>query len=81
MIQMSMNGPSVNWDVLKIHSKYREDNELSKLVNIDGYGPHVMQWCIANMHDGNWLGVWSLTCNVEDIWWVTCKKRYVYTRN
>ena len=37
-----MDGPIVNWDVLKLHSGYREQNEFSKLVNIGSCGLHVL---------------------------------------
>ena len=33
-----MDGPNVNWDVLKLRSSYREWNEFSKLINIDSCG-------------------------------------------
>ena len=42
MIQISIDGLNVNCDVLKIHSKYREENELSELVNIGSWGLHVV---------------------------------------
>ena len=38
----SMDGPNVNWDVLKMHSKYREENELSEVVNICSCSVDVM---------------------------------------
>ena len=36
-----MDGPSVNWDVLKLLSEYREQNELSELENIGSCSLHV----------------------------------------
>ena len=42
MIQITMDGANVNWDLLKILSKYREENELPELVNIGSCGLHVM---------------------------------------
>ena len=42
MIQISMDSLDVNCDVLKIHSKYREENQLSELVNIGSWGLDVV---------------------------------------
>ena len=41
-LQVSMDRPNVNWDVLKLHSSYREQNEFSKLNNIGSCGLHVL---------------------------------------
>ena len=55
MIHMSMDGPSVNWDVLKIHSKYREEHELSELINIGSCGLHVMHGALrAGIMETDW---------------------------
>ena len=37
-----MDSPNVNWDLVNIHAKYREENELSELVNTGGCGLYVM---------------------------------------
>ena len=37
-----MDGPHVNWDVLSLHSSYREKNALSRLTNIGSIGLHVL---------------------------------------
>ena len=37
-----MDGPNVNWDVLSLHSSYREKNEFSRLINIGSCGLHVL---------------------------------------
>ena len=37
-----MDSLDVNCDVLKIHSKYREENQLSELVNIGSWGLDVV---------------------------------------
>ena len=42
LIQVSMDGPNVNWDVLSLHSSYREKNEFSRLINIGSCGLHVL---------------------------------------
>ena len=42
MIQLSMDGPNVNWDVLKRLSLSREEKESSKLINIGSCGLHVV---------------------------------------
>ena len=41
-IQISLDGPNGYWDVLKIHSKYREENELYELFNTGSCGLYVM---------------------------------------
>ena len=42
LIQILMDGPNVNWDVLSLHSSYREKNEFSRLINIGSCGLHVL---------------------------------------
>ena len=42
LIQISMDGHNVNWDVLSLHSSYREKNEFSRLINIGSCGLHVL---------------------------------------
>ena len=42
LIQISMDGPNVNWDVLSLHSSYREKNQFSRLINIGSCGLHVL---------------------------------------
>ena len=42
LIQISMDGPNVNWDVLSLHSSYREKNEFSRFINIGSCGLHVL---------------------------------------
>ena len=42
LIQVSMDGPSVNWKFYEKVKKSREDAELSELVNIGSYSLHVM---------------------------------------
>ena len=37
-----MDGPHVNWDVLSLHSSYREKNALSRLTNIGSIGLYVL---------------------------------------
>ena len=43
LLQVLMDGPNVNWDVLKLHLSYREQNEFSKSINIGSWGLHVLQ--------------------------------------
>ena len=42
LIQISIDGPNVNWNVLSLHSSYREKNEFSRLINIGSCGLHVL---------------------------------------
>ena len=42
LLEISMDGPNVNWDVLKRHSQYREEKELAQLVIIGSCGLHVV---------------------------------------
>ena len=42
LLQISMDGPNVNWDVLKRHSQYREEKELAQLVIIGSCSLHIV---------------------------------------
>ena len=42
LLQVLMDGPNVNWDVLKLNFSYRGWNEFSKLINIGSCGLHVI---------------------------------------
>ena len=42
LVQILMDGLNVNWDVLSLHSSYREKNEFSGLINIGSCGLHVL---------------------------------------
>ena len=42
LLQISMDGSNVNWDVLKRHSQYREEKELAQFVIIGSCGLHVV---------------------------------------
>ena len=42
LIQVSMDGPSVNWKFYKKVEKFREEAELSKLVNIGSCSSYVV---------------------------------------
>ena len=42
LLQELMDRPDKNWDVLKLHSSYREQSEFSKLTNIGSCGLHVL---------------------------------------
>ena len=69
LLQVSMDGPNVNWDVLKPHSSYREQTEW--VLQVDQHlqlGFHLLTWYPGNRTDRNRL--WnqqSFTCNVENI--------------
>ena len=55
-----MDGPNVNvsWDVLKLHSSYREQNEFSRLINFGQLWPSsCITWCPANRTDGSRLEI------------------------
>ena len=41
-IQVFIDDPSVHWDLFRRHSKYREENEFSKNLNIASSGLHVI---------------------------------------
>ena len=83
MLQVLMDGPNVNWDVLKIHSSYREENEFSNWHTPRWQlWPSCVIWCPGHRTDGNRLGdQQSFTCNIENIQWITCKERYLYHGN
>ena len=55
LLQISMDGPNVNWDVLKCHSQYREEKELTQLVIIGSCGLHVVNGAFrTGMKETNW---------------------------
>ena len=83
MLQVLMDWPNVNWDVLKIHCSYREENEFSNWHTPRWQlWPSCVIWCPGHRTDGNRLGnQQSFICNVENIQWITCKERYLYHGN
>ena len=55
LLQISMDGPNVNWDVLKRHSQYREEKELAQLVIIGSCGHHVVNGAFrTGMMETDW---------------------------
>ena len=55
LLQISMDGPNVNWDVLKRHSQYREEKELAQLVIIGSCGLHVVNGAFrTGMMETDW---------------------------
>ena len=42
MLQLSMDGPNVNWDVLRLHHEYRLEKEFPGIVNIGSCGLHIL---------------------------------------
>ena len=81
LLQVLMDGPNVNWDVLKLHLSYREQ----WVLQVDQHWqlrPSCITRCPANRTNGNRLGnEQSFTCNGENIRWITCKERYLYQGN
>ena len=55
LLQISMDGPNVNWDVLKRHSQYREEKELAQLVIIGSCDLHVVNGAFrTGMMETDW---------------------------
>ena len=55
LLQISMDGPNVNWDVLKRHSQHREEKELAQLVIIGSCGLHVVNGAFrTGMMETDW---------------------------
>ena len=55
LLQISMDGPNVNWDVLKCHSQYREEKELAQLVIIGSCDLHVVNGAFrTGMMETDW---------------------------
>ena len=55
LLQISMDGTNVNWDVLKRHSQYREEKELAQLVIIGSCGLHVVNGAFrTGMMETDW---------------------------
>ena len=65
MRQLSMDGPNVNWDVLKINCQYREENEHPKLINIGSCGLHVMHGALRT---GTIATVWEIHKVLHAMW-------------
>ena len=81
MIQISLDGPSGYWDVLKIHSKQREENELYELFNTGSCGLYVM-------HDDSRTGLmetdWEIHKILHAMWKIfddSSAKKQLYVRN
>ena len=65
MIQLSMDGPNVNWDVLKRLSLSREEKESSKLINIGSYGLHVVHGALQT---GTVATGWDINKVLHAMW-------------
>ena len=67
LLQVSMDGPNVNWDVLKLHSSYREQNECSKLINIGSCELHVLHGALRT-------GLMKTDWEINKVLHAMCKK-------
>ena len=55
LLQISMDGPNMNWNVLKRHSQYREEKELAQLVIIGSCGLRVVNGAFrTGMMETDW---------------------------
>ena len=55
LIQISMDGPNVNWDVLKKHSQHREEGEMTSLVQLGSCGLHIVHGALkTGMKESGW---------------------------
>ena len=61
MIQLSMDGPNVNWDVLKRLSHPREE-ECSKVINIGSCGLH------GALQTGTVATGWDINKVLHEMW-------------
>ena len=57
LLQLSMDGPSVNWNVLDIVSEKRNENEFEQLLVIGSYSQHVLHGVFKN---GGTITKWDL---------------------
>ena len=57
LLQLSMDGPSVNWNVLDIVSEKRNENEFEQLLVIGSYSQHLLHGVFKN--DGT-ITKWDL---------------------
>ena len=62
LLQISMDVPNVNWDVLKRHSQYREEKELAQLVIIGSCGLHVVNGAFRTETD------WDIHKVLHAVW-------------
>ena len=62
-----MDGPNVNWDVLKLHSSYRDQSEFSRLTNIGSCGLHVLHRALRLME--TWMETdWEINKVLHALW-------------
>ena len=55
LLQVLMDGPDVNWNVLELHSSCREQNEFSKLINIGSCGLLMLHGALrTGLMETNW---------------------------
>ena len=68
MLQVSMDGPNVNCDILKLHSSNREHNEFTKLIITGNCSLHVLHNAPqTGLMEIDWGNQQSFTFNVENI--------------
>ena len=55
LIQISMDGPNVNWDVLKTHSQHRAKEEMPSLIELGSCGLHIVHGALqTGMKESGW---------------------------
>ena len=56
MLQLSMDGPNVNWDVLHHQDQYRKEKEFPDIIIIGGCGLHILHGALKDGSVINKLG-------------------------
>ena len=55
LIQISMDGPNLNWDVLKKHSQHRAKEEMPSLIELGSCGLHIVYGALqTGMKESDW---------------------------
>ena len=65
VLQISMDGPNVNWDVLKKHIQFREGKEFPKLINIGSCGLHILHGALQT---GTLKTGWEVNKVLHGMW-------------
>ena len=67
LLQLAMDGPSVNWNVLEMLDDQRAGKDLSKTLNIESCNQHIVHGALKN---GTTITEWSIDNILKAMYWI-----------
>ena len=67
LLQLSMGGPNVNWDVLKLMSNHQEEKQHPNIINIGSCSLHIIHGALQRgINSQNW-GLAKIFCAMHNL--------------